>query len=54
MGNGWLTLTAQPVGDLAAVAAGFASRLREAGVAASPERSVRFAAAVGLAQPRTR
>lgn len=54
VGNGWLTLTAQPVGDLAAVAAGFASRLREAGVAASPERSVRFAAAVGLAQPRTR
>jgi uncharacterized protein with von Willebrand factor type A (vWA) domain len=50
--NGQATTAARPTGDLAAVAAGFAGRLREVGVAASPERSVRFAAAVGLAQPR--
>lgn len=37
--------------DLATVAAGFGSRLRAAGVPASPERSARFAAAVGLARP---
>jgi uncharacterized protein with von Willebrand factor type A (vWA) domain len=53
VGNGWPSTAVQPGGDLAAVAAGFARRLREAGVAASPERSVRFAAAVGLALPRT-
>ena len=45
---------AQPVRlDLATIAAGLAGRLRAVGVAASPERSVRFAAAVGLADPGT-
>jgi uncharacterized protein len=37
--------------DLATVAAGFGALLREAGLPASPERSARFAAAVGLAGP---
>ncbi len=37
--------------DLATVAAGFGSLLREAGVPASPERAARFAAAVALARP---
>ena len=39
--------------DLATVAAGFGHLLRAAGVPASPERSARFAAAVGLARPTT-
>ena len=39
--------------DLATVAAGFGSLLREAGVPATPERSSRFAASVGLARPTT-
>ena len=39
--------------DLATVAAGFGSLLREAGVPASPERSARFAASVEIARPRT-
>jgi uncharacterized protein len=39
--------------DLATVAAGFGSLLRDAGVPASPERAARFAAAVGLARPTT-
>jgi uncharacterized protein len=40
--------------DLATVAAGFGSLLREAGLPASPERAARFAAAVSLANPATR
>ena len=39
--------------DLAGLAAGFGALLREAGVPASPERSARFAAAVGIARPGT-
>ncbi|HLN78607.1 MAG TPA: VWA domain-containing protein [Nocardioidaceae bacterium] len=39
--------------DLATVAAGFGRLLREAGVPASPERSARFAASVGIARPTT-
>jgi len=39
--------------DLATVAAGFGSLLRQAGVPATPERSARFAASVGLARPAT-
>ena len=39
--------------DLAAVAAGFGSLLRSAGVPASPERAARFASAVALAHPGT-
>ncbi len=46
--------TEHPAGlapDLATVAAGFGGLLREAGVPASPERSARFAASVGIARP---
>jgi uncharacterized protein with von Willebrand factor type A (vWA) domain len=39
--------------DLATLAAGFGSLLREAGVPASPERSARFAASVEVARPAT-
>lgn len=39
--------------DLATVAAAFGSRLRAAGVPASPERSARFAATVVIARPST-
>jgi uncharacterized protein with von Willebrand factor type A (vWA) domain len=39
--------------DLATVAAGFGSLLRDAGVPASPERSARFAASVEIAHPTT-
>lgn len=39
--------------DLAAVAAGLGSLLRQAGVPASPERAGRFAASVTLARPAT-
>lgn len=42
-----------PAPDLATVAAGFGSLLRDAGVPASPERSARFAASVGIARPTT-
>ena len=50
---GWPAVTEPATGDLATVAARFADHLRGAGVAASPERSVRFAASVGIARPRT-
>lgn len=39
--------------DLAAVAAAFGERLRAAGLPVTPERSARFAEAVGLAPPAT-
>ena len=46
-------MTEQAAGDLATIAARFAGLLRDAGVPASQERSVRFAAAVDIAHPRT-
>ncbi|MGH3315784.1 MAG: vWA domain-containing protein [Nocardioidaceae bacterium] len=39
--------------DLATLSAGFAARLRAAGVPATPERSARFAATVELARPES-
>ncbi|HEU4512802.1 MAG TPA: VWA domain-containing protein [Nocardioidaceae bacterium] len=45
--------TEQLAPDLATVAAGFGSLLREAGVPASPERAARFASAVAIARPAT-
>ena len=39
--------------DLATAAAAFGALLRDAGVPASPERSARFAASVGIARPTT-
>jgi uncharacterized protein with von Willebrand factor type A (vWA) domain len=46
-------LAPDPAPDLATVAAGFGHLLRAADVPASPERSARFAAAVGIAHPTT-
>jgi uncharacterized protein with von Willebrand factor type A (vWA) domain len=43
----------QVAADLATISARFARLLRDAGVPASPERAVRFAAAVAVAHPRT-
>jgi uncharacterized protein with von Willebrand factor type A (vWA) domain len=44
---------AAPLPDLATLSAGFAARLRAAGVPATPERSGRFAATVELARPES-
>ena len=44
---------AAPLPDLATLSAGFAARLRAAGVPATPERSARFAATVELARPES-
>jgi hypothetical protein len=50
--RGWLPVsTEQLVPDLATVAAGFATLLRASGIAATPERSARFASAVELGRP---
>lgn len=46
-------MTAETAADLAGLAAAFASRLREAGVPATPERAARFASAVVTARPAT-